>query len=112
MSQAVSAVSKHVVVMEDANARTGRREDERTSGKMTDAYGRDKRNDNRRRMGDLPQAVGSPSLTPVPANSNAGYETLQKSSNRGKEEYRLICILTRRADLQMVRNVSVWRDEH
>ncbi|CAN0346235.1 unnamed protein product [Pylaiella littoralis] len=41
---------EHVVVMMDANARTGRREDESTPHEVMGVYGRDKRNDNARRL--------------------------------------------------------------
>ena len=114
VSKAVNEVpnGEHVVVMMDANARTGRREDEITPDKVMGAYGRDKRNDNGRRLVEL-AAVGRLSiLDTFFCTPKRGVSHTFKSANRGKGEYRLDYILTRQADLRLVRNISVRRVDH
>ena len=99
--------SDHLVVLMDANARTGMRGIEWTDSKVLGAYGRDELNDN-----------GEQLLTHATDNKlaliNTYYDTPARgisytfqSPNGGKAQHRFDDILTRKVDRRLVRNVTV-----
>ncbi|CAB1101716.1 unnamed protein product [Ectocarpus sp. CCAP 1310/34] len=97
----------HLVVLMDANARTGRRRDGCCDAKIMGAYGRDIMNNNGERLLGL-ASDNQLSLTST-CFRKCGVQHTFQSSNKGKEKYRLDFILMRQADRRFVRNVSVKR---
>ena len=97
----------HVLVLMDANARTGMRGIEWTDSKVLGAYGRDELNDNEERL--LTHATDNKlALLNTYYNTPArGISYKFQSPNRRKAQYRLDYILTRQVDRQLVRNVTV-----
>ncbi|CAB1110175.1 unnamed protein product [Ectocarpus sp. CCAP 1310/34] len=99
----------HLVVLRDANARTGRRRDGCCDAKIMGAYGRDIMNNNGERLLGL-ASDNQLSLTNTYFRTpKGGVQHTFQSSNKGKEKYRLDFILMRQADRRFVRNVSVKR---
>ncbi|CAB1117139.1 unnamed protein product [Ectocarpus sp. CCAP 1310/34] len=99
----------HLVVLMDANARTGRRRDGCCDAKIMGAYGRDIMNNNGERLLGL-ASDNQLSLTNTYFRTpKGGVQHTFQSSNKGKEKYRLDFILMRQADRRFVRNVSVKR---
>ena len=97
----------HVLVLMDANARTGMSGIEWTGSKVLGAYGRDDLNDNGERL--LTHATDNKLalLNTYYATPARGISYTFQSPNRGKAQYRLDYILTRQVDRRLVRNVTV-----
>lgn len=74
VGKAVSAVpsGEHAVVMVGANARNGTRDDESTPDKVMGAYGRERRNEEGRRLVEFAGNVRISILDIFSAHSNAG----------------------------------------
>ena len=97
----------HLLVLIDANARTGLRAIGWTDSKVLGAYGRDELNDNGERL--LTHATDNKLALPNTyyATPSRGISYTFQSPNRGKVQYRLDYILTRQVDRRLVRNVTV-----
>ncbi|CAB1117725.1 unnamed protein product [Ectocarpus sp. CCAP 1310/34] len=99
----------HLVVLMDANARTGRRRDGCCDAKIMGAYGRDIMNNNGERLLGL-ASDNQLSLTNTYFRTpKGGVQHTFQSSTKGKEKYRLDFILMRQTGRRFVRNVSVKR---
>ena len=97
----------HLLVLMDANARTGMRGIEWTDRKVLGAYGRDELNDNGERL--MTHAIDNKlalhnTYCATPAR---GISYTFQSLNRENAQYRLDYILTRQVDRRLVRNVTV-----
>ncbi|CAB1112050.1 unnamed protein product [Ectocarpus sp. CCAP 1310/34] len=99
----------HLVVLMDANARTGRRRDGCCDAKIMGAYGRDIMNCNGERLLGLASDNQLSLTNTYFRTSKGGVQHTFQSSNKGKEKYRLDFILMRQTDRRFVRNVSVKR---
>ena len=88
----------HLLVLMDANARTGMRGIEWTDSKVLGAYGRDELNDNAKRL--LTHATDNKFVlfNTYYATPARGISYTFQSPNRGKAQYRLEYILTRQVD--------------
>ena len=97
----------HLLVLMDANARTGMRGIGWTDSKVLGAYGRDELNDNGKRL--LTHATDNKLalLNTYYSTPARGISYTFKSPDRGKAQYRLDYILTRQVDRRLVRNVTV-----
>ena len=97
----------HLLVLMNANARTGMSGIEWTNRKVLGTYGRDELNDNGERL--LVHATDDKLalLNTYYATPARGISYTFQSSNRGKAQYRLDYILTRQVDRRLVRNVTV-----
>ena len=97
----------HLLVLMDANARTGLRGIGWTDSKVLGAYGRDELNDNGERL--LTHATDNKLalLKTYYATPARGISCTFQSLNRGKDQYRLDYTLTRRVDRRLVRHVIV-----
>ena len=97
----------HLLVLVDANARTGIRGIGWTDGKVSGAYGRDELNDNGKRL--LIHATDNKLalLNTYYATPARGISYTFQRPNRGKAQYRLDYILTRQVDRRLVRNSTV-----
>ncbi|CAB1103351.1 unnamed protein product [Ectocarpus sp. CCAP 1310/34] len=92
----------HLVVLMDANARTGRRRDGCCDAKIMGAYGRDIMNNNWERLLGL-AADNQLSLTNTCFRATkGGVQHTFQSSNKGKEKYRPDFILMRQTDRRFV----------
>ena len=109
LDEVVKAVPSrdHLLVLMDANARTGLRGIGWTDSKALGAYRRDELNDNGERL--LTHATDNKLalLNTYYATSARGISYTSESPNRGKDRYRLDYILTRQVDRRLVRNVTV-----
>ncbi|CAB1110585.1 unnamed protein product [Ectocarpus sp. CCAP 1310/34] len=99
----------HLVVLMDANARTGRRRGGCCDAKVLGAYGRDIMNNNGERLFGLASDNQFSLANTYFRTPKGGVQHTFQSSNKGKEKYRLDFILMRQADRRFVRNVSVKR---
>ncbi|CAB1107702.1 unnamed protein product [Ectocarpus sp. CCAP 1310/34] len=98
----------HLVVLMDANARTGRRRDGCCDAKIMGSCGRGIMNNNGERLLGL-ASDNQLSLTDTYFRTpKGGVQHIFQSSNKGKK-YRLDFILMRQTDRRFVRNVSVKR---
>ena len=108
LDEVVKGVSSrdHLLVLTDANARTGMRGIGWTDSKVLGAYGRDELNDNGERL--LIHATDNKLtlLNTYYATPARGISYTFQSPNRGKAQYRLDYILTRQVDRRFVRNVT------
>ena len=99
----------HLLVLMDANARTGKRESACASSKEMGAYGRDELNNNGERLllhaADNKLAL----LNTFFATRARGVSFTFQSPNTGKGQCRLDYILTRQVDRRLVRNMTVRR---
>ena len=97
----------HLLLLMDANARTGMRGIGWTDSKVLGAYGRDELNDNGERL--LIPATGNKLalLNTYYATPARGISYTFQSPNRGKAQYRLDYILTRQVNRRLARNVTV-----
>ena len=97
----------HLLVLIDANSRTGMRGIEWTDSKVLGAYRRDELNDNGGRLLTYATDNKLALLNTYYATPARGISYTFQSPNRGKAKYRLDYILTRQVDRRLVRNVSV-----
>ena len=97
----------YLLVLMDANARTGKRGIGWTDSKVLGAYGRDELNDNGERL--LIHATDNKLalLNTYYAAPARGISYTFQSPNREKAQYRLDYILTRQVDRRLVRDVTV-----
>eukprot|EP00752_Nemacystus_decipiens_P015555 g13878.t1 len=98
-----------VVVMMDANARTGKRDDGCGDPNVMGAYGRDTLNDNGRRLLGLAADNHLCLLNTYFRTPKGGAAHTFQCSNERKMKHRLDFILMRQSDRRLVRNVSVQR---
>ncbi|CAB1110695.1 unnamed protein product [Ectocarpus sp. CCAP 1310/34] len=99
----------HLVVLMDANARTGRRRDGCCDAKIMGAYGRDIMNNNGERLLGLAADNRLSLINTYFRTPKGGVQHTFQSSNKGKEKHRLDFILMRQTDRRLVRNASVKR---
>ena len=97
----------HLLVLMDANARTGMRGIEWTDSKVLGAHGRDELNDNGERL--LTHATDNKLalLNTYYATPARGISYTFQSPHRGKAQYKLHYILTRQVDRRLLRDVNV-----
>ena len=91
----------------DANARTGMRGIGWTDSKVLGPYGRDELKDNGERLLIHATDKNLALLDTYYATPARGISYTVQNPNRGKAQYRLDYILTRKADRRLVRNVTV-----
>ena len=113
ISDTISQVpgKEHLVVMMDANARTGKRGEgggEKNS-KVIGEYGQDVLNNNGERLLTFAEEQRLAVLNTFFRTPKRGISYTFQSSNAGKGRYRLDYILTRQTDRKLVRNISVRR---
>ena len=97
----------HLIVLLDANARTGMKGIGWTDSKVLGDYGRDELNDNGERLMAHATDDKLALLNTYYAAPARGISYTFQSPNRGKAQYRLDYILTRQGDRRLVRNVTV-----
>ena len=97
----------HLLVLMDANARTGVKGIEWTDSKVFGAYGRDELNDNGERLLTHATDKKLALLNTYYATPARGISYTFQSPNQGKAQYRLDYILTRQVDRRLVRSITV-----
>ncbi|CAB1116131.1 unnamed protein product [Ectocarpus sp. CCAP 1310/34] len=99
----------HLVVLMDANARTGRRRDGCCDAKIMGAYGREIMNNNGERLLGLASDNQLALTNTYFRTPKGGGQHTFQSSNKGKDKYRLDFILMSQTARRFVPNVSVKR---
>ena len=97
----------HLLVLLDANARTGMRGIGWTDSKVLGAYGRDELNDNGERILTHATENNLALLDTYYATPARGISYTFQNPNRGKAQYTLDYILTQQVDRRLVRNITV-----
>ena len=100
-------IRDHLLVLMDANARTGMRGIGWTDNKVLGAYGRDDLNDNGERLLTTATDNKLALLSTYYATPARGISYTFQSPNRGNAQCRLDYILTRQVDRRLVRNAAV-----
>ena len=97
----------HLLVLMDANTRTGMRGIGWTDSKVLGAYGRDELNANGERLLTHATENKVALLNTYYATPASGISYTFQRPNRGMAQYRLDYMLTRQVDRRLVRNVTV-----
>ena len=102
---------EYVVVLTDANARTGKRGEGggKTDSKVLGAYGRDKLNENGKLLLGFAEDNKLALLNTFFCTPKSGVSSTFQSANRSKGQARLDDILTKEADRRLIRCVNVRR---
>ena len=102
---------EYVFVLTDANARTGKRGEDRgeTDSKVLGAYGRDKLNENGKLLLGFAEDNKLALLNTFFCTPKSGVSYTFQSANRSKGQVRLDYILTKQADRRLIRCVNVRR---
>ena len=96
---------EHVIVLTDANARTGKRGERggETDSKVLGTYGRDVLNENGKLLLRFAEDNRLPLLNTFFSTPKRGVSYTFQSANRGKGQARLDYILTMQGDCRLVR---------